>query len=156
MITIRQWEGQSLGFMLAPFLVITAVGLGLLALKYKAAKTPRTLFGWLGASAGLLYLGSGAIILTQMFIALSLVTIMPELGWIAVTVTFALMPIIVSIGALVLALRSGKKITVKARVFMCIIGIIALFVWAGLWLGPALAIVASVIPYRDMLDSEAK
>ncbi len=146
---VHQWEGQSLSLILAPILAIVIIGLGLLVWRYnKGAKKPRIFYGLVGSIAGLLFLGSGAIVFTQMAIALSLVTLMPEPGWIMITIVFALMPILLGIGTLRLTLKS-QTITVRSRIILFILGIAALFAWAGLIIGPVLAILASILPVRN-------
>jgi hypothetical protein len=148
MIGVHQWEGQPLVLILAPLLAVVAIGLGLMAWNYSKGEKPRRmLFGWIGSTAGLLCLGSGAIILTQMAIALSLVTVMPALGWISVTIIFALMPIIIGIATLRLAVKS-RKITTRKRILIFTVGVAALFTWSGLYLGPALAMLAGILPTR--------
>jgi hypothetical protein len=141
-IGIHQWEGQSLLFILAPLILTLVIGLAILVLKRPA--TLRTLFGGIGVFAGLLYLGSGFMTLTQTILALT--TANPDLG-VVLTAIFILIPILLALAIFRLTIH-GKQITVKTRVFMAILGILGLFAWAGLLIGPALALIVSFLPSR--------
>jgi hypothetical protein len=50
------------------------------------------------------------------------------------------------------AIRFGDKATVKKRIYYVILGFATLFMWAGLLVGPALAIIASLVPGRVKKD----
>jgi len=141
-VGIHLWEGQSVLVIFAPLIVTLAVGLVVLFLKRPLAF--RTLFGLLGILAGLLYLGSGVMLITQMIVALTTATI--DSG-IVLTLIFALMPILLSIAILRLTGRE-KKPTNRLRVYIAIAGAVGLFVWAGLLVGPALALLASLVPAK--------
>jgi hypothetical protein len=91
-IRIHQWEGQSLGFILAPLLAVLAFGFCLLFWqRKKGISVPQNTFGWIGSFISFLYLGSGAIIFTQMAVALTRTTLTSA---VIVTVIFALLPLI--------------------------------------------------------------
>lgn len=141
-VGIHLWEGQSVLLIFAPLLVTLAIGLVVLFLKRPL--TFRTLFGLLGILAGLLYLGSGVMIITQMIAALTTATIDSS---IVLTVIFALMPILLGIAILRLTGRE-KDVTNRLRVYIAIAGAAGLFVWAGLLIGPALALLASLVPAK--------
>jgi len=141
-IGIHQWEGQSLLFIFAPLILTLVVGLAILVLKRPA--TLRTLFGGIGVLAGLLYLGSGFITLTQTILALT--TANPDLG-VVLTAIFILIPILLALAIFRLTIHR-KQITVRTRVFMAILGVLGLFAWAGLLIGPALALIVSFLPSR--------
>lgn len=144
-VRIHQWEGQSPGFILAPLLAVLAGGFGILFWqRKKGGSVPRNTFGWLGSFVSYLYLGSSAIIFTQMAIALTRTTVTSA---IIVTIIFALLPLIAGIGMLRVALSVRDKVELKARLKMAILGIVGLFIWAGLVIGPFIAIVASLLPY---------
>jgi hypothetical protein len=147
-IGIHLWEGQSVLLIFAPLLVTFAIGFVVLFLKRPL--TFRMLFGWLGILAGLLYLGSGLMILTQMIVALARAT--PDFS-IVLTMIFALMPILLGIAILRLTDRK-KDVTNRLRVYIAIVGVIGLFVWAGLLIGPALALLASLVPTKRVWSVE--
>jgi hypothetical protein len=141
-IGIHQWEGQSLLFIFAPLLATLAIGFTLLILKRPAAL--RTLFGGIGVSAGLLYLGSGLIMSTQMILALTTAT--PDVT-VVLTVIFILIPILLSIAIFRLTTK-GKEVTNRARFSMAILGALGLFAWAGILIGPVLALLTSILPSK--------
>ena len=141
-IGIHQWEGQSLLFILAPLTLTLVIGLAILILKRPL--TFRTLLGGIGVFAGLLYLGSGFMTLTQTILALTTAT--PDVS-VVLTAIFILIPILLALAIFRLT-TSRKQITVKARIFMAILGVLGLFAWAGLLIGPALALIASLMPSK--------
>jgi len=145
LISVYQWGGQSLALVLAPMGITIAIGLGLMVWRWRNQGIPQTPSGWVGALAGLLFLGTGATVLFQMVFSLTRAPLTPEIG---ITLLFALMPILLSIGVLRITLRRGRKVNARARIYLTILGIIAFFAWAGLLVGPALALVASVLPSR--------
>jgi hypothetical protein len=141
-IGIHQWEGQSLLFIFAPLLVTLAIGFALLILKRPV--TLRTLFGGIGVSAGLLYLGSGLIMSTQMILALATATL--DLT-VVLTVIFIIIPILLSMAVFRLTIK-GKEVTNRVRFSMAILGVLGLFAWAGILIGPILALLASLLPSK--------
>jgi hypothetical protein len=143
-IAIHQWEGQSLGFILAPMLAIIAIGFGFLIWqREKRGYAPQSLSGWIASVAAFSYLGSGAMMLIQMVIALGH-TDLPSS--VIITVLLALLPIIAGIALLYISMKAKSGSEMKARVTMAILGIVGLFIWAGLIIGPVLVILASVLP----------
>jgi hypothetical protein len=143
-VTVHQWEGQFLIFILAPMLGIVALGFVLLFLERKrGVPVLQSPFSWLGSFVSFLYIGSGATILAQMGIAL---TVAPVTSAVIITVIFALLPIIAGIVLLKVVLTAQEEVTVKKRIEMAILGIVGLFIWAGLLVGPVLAIVTSLLP----------
>lgn len=141
-IGIHQWEGQSLLFIFAPLLVTLAIGFALLILKRPVAL--RTLFSGIGVSAGLLYLGSGLIMSTQMILALTMAT--PDVT-VVLTVIFILIPVLLSIAVFRLTTK-GKEVTNRVRFSMAILGVLGLFAWAGILIGPILALLTSILPSK--------
>jgi hypothetical protein len=141
-IGIHQWEGQSLLFIFAPLILTLVIGLAILVLKRPF--TLRTLFSGIGVFAGLLYLGSGFMTLTQTILALT--TANPDLG-VVLTAIFILIPILLALAIFQLTIHQ-KQITVRTRVFMAILGVLGLFAWAGLLIGPALVLIVSFLPSR--------
>lgn len=141
-ISIREWSGQSLPLVFAPAAAVLVVGIVILLSRRRITGGPRTLFQWTEAAAGLLFLASGFTVMFQMLIALTLA----PLGLDAiVTIVLAVVPIIMGIFAIRFAVR--KTVNVRIRVSMGILGVLALFAWAGFVVGPILAVIASVLPY---------
>jgi hypothetical protein len=143
-IAIHQWEGQSLGFILAPMLAIIAIGfVFLIWQREKRGYAPQSMSGWIASVAAFCYLGSGAMMLMQIVIALGH-TDLPSS--VIITVLLALLPIIAGIAMLYVSMKAMNGGEMKARVTMAILGIVGLFIWAGLLIGPVLAILASFLP----------
>ena len=142
LLSIYQWEGQSLIMILIPVVVIPALGLILLWKKNWIAKT---LFEWTGIMAGFLFIGTGFSVIFQMVLALSRTSLVQEA---AITVILAFFPILLGIGAIRIVMENRERIDVRKRIYLAILGIFALFVWAGFMVGPVLAMLASVTPAR--------
>ena len=145
LISVYQWEGQSLIVIFAPLAITLVVGLGLMIWRQRNRPAALTLLDWTAALAGLLFLGTGINVLFQMILGLTQTALVPE---IIVTIVLALAPILLGIGALRIVLRSAGKVDRRKRIYLAILGIVALFLWAGLLVGPALAIVASILPVK--------
>ncbi len=126
----------------APLILTLVIGLAILV--FKGPATLRTLFGGIGVIAGLLYLGSGFMTLTQMILALTTAAI--DLSAV-LTAIFILIPILLAIAIFRFTINQ-HKITNRTRVFVAIIGILGLFSWAGLIVGPVLALLASMLPAK--------
>lgn len=139
-IGIHQWEGQFLIAILFPLLLSLVLGLILLAWK---SLIKSTIFNVLGILAGLFYLGSGFMLLMQMLIALSGAVF----DWIVV-LTFVFMALPLSLGFILLkkTIRVKGELSKKDRVVFLILGVVGLFTWSGLLLGPSLAMVAGILP----------
>ena len=152
LISVYQWEGQSLLFIFTPMVAILVIGLAILLWRRRSRGRPIALFNWTGALAGLLFLGSGVTVLSQMIVALTRASLVPEVG---VTLVFAAIPILLGTSALRLALKQEEKIRTRKRVYFVILGLLALFMWAGLLVGPILAIVTSLLPSRTGITSKA-
>ncbi|MDH5733551.1 MAG: hypothetical protein OEY88_07195 [Candidatus Bathyarchaeota archaeon] len=141
LISVYQWEGQGLAVIFAPMVATLAVGLILMFRQQRFPSTGFVISTWIGGIAGLLFLGSGVNILFQMAIKLTQAHLSAE---IAVTIVLALIPIILSIAVLRIVLRNGEKGSVRRGVYFVVLGIVALFAWAGLLVGPILAILTGI------------
>lgn len=141
LLGVYQWEGQSLPLVLAPMIATVAAGAVLVGWQLKKRGTLGEVTIWLGVLAGLLFIGSGVIIISQMTYSIMLTAFSSE---VVITLVFALIPIVLGLATIVLSLRG--KLSVKKRIFFVILGVVALFMWAGLFVGPALAIVAGIMP----------
>lgn len=142
-INVYQWEGQSLAVIFAPMLVTLVLGVGFLLQRNQGQKTPRTVLEWLAAVAGVLFIGSSFSILFQMLFSLMRAPLVPEIG---ITLLLASMPGLLGVLTLRIALRGTRNISSRTRVYLALYGFLALFVWGGLIIGSALALVASVVP----------
>jgi hypothetical protein len=144
LIHTHLWEGQSIIAVLTPFLAIFILGLILVARRERDNKIKKPLSFWLATIAGLCYLGGASIVLVQMVRVLRVTG--PSAG-VIITLIFALIPILLGIWALRIA-RSPSPQSKKDRVSLGIIGLLGLLFWAGLIIGPVIAIIAALVPER--------
>jgi hypothetical protein len=140
-MAVHAWDGQSLLLMYGPMLFVLLAGIAFLYRGCPCIRGPRSAFSWAGSIAGLLFIGTGISMLVQMGIALS--NAGPGAMW-GLTLVFALLPIILGVATVWLANRT--TVTLTTRVMMAVLGILGLVVWAGLIIGPVIALVASVLP----------
>lgn len=146
LISVYQWEGQSLALIFAPMGATVAIGLGLMVWRWRNREFLRTPSGWVGTLAGLLFLGTGVTVLYQMAFALTWATAVPEVG---ITIVFALVHILLGVGILRIVLSGRRKLDARTRVYLAILGILGFFAWVGLLLGPTLALIASFLPFKS-------
>ena len=143
-IGVHEWEGQSIGLILAPMLAALSIGFALSIWRRRAIL--REIFNVTGVSSGLLYLGSGAMMFTQMIWALAATG--PDFSAV-LTIVFTLLPILLGVAILRLTIKDPKSVTKRVRAFIAILGLLGLFTWAGLLVGPALALLTSVLPAKS-------
>ena len=144
LISIYQWDGQSILIILLPVIVVFVMGT-LVMVFWKKGLIPETPFEYAGVLAGLLFFGSSAMIYFEMILALTRATMVPE---VAITIIMALFPIILGATVLHLIYKNREKVDIHKRVNLIIIGVLALFLWAGFLVGPCIALLASIIPSR--------
>ena len=142
LLNVYQWERQDLFLVLAPAAIILVVGI-LLILTRKPAGTPLDLPGWFGAVAGLLFLGTGATLFTQMTYALLHA---PPDPLVVVTFIFIMSSVILGLATLRHAFLHARIWTFRHRIILAILGLLALIAWSGYIVGPALAVIASALP----------
>ena len=145
-IRTYQWEGQSLIFIFFPLGITLAAGILGILLK-KEATAGFNPARWAGTFAGLIFLGTGLSLISQMLYSLSRSSNSLE---VIITIFFALAGIGLGIIALVLSLKDegyGKRST-KKRLYFFILGLAGLLLWAGLLAGPIFAFEASILPWR--------
>jgi hypothetical protein len=142
------WNYQSPVTILAPILITFILGFILLFWRYPTLRTREHILTWLGISAGLLFIASGVFIFYQMGIALLQVPLNPQIG---ITIVFGVLPIILGI----IAIRScvSPDWTHKPRrlLLLNILGVVALFVWAGWIFAPILLIITAIIPSVQLI-----
>ena len=144
LLSVYTWERQSLALVLAPALAVMALGLWLLIRRQLGGRR-LDVIGWLAALAGLACLGTGATVAAQMLWSLSQA---PADGLVMVTLLFALLPVLMGGLALRLAVRSSNQWTGRSRLYLVLLCAGALLVWAGYLIGPALALVAAILPAK--------
>lgn len=143
LIIVYQWEGQSLLEIFAPFIITFVIGLILMIYGMRKRGLEVPAYGLVGALAGLFFLGSSAIMFYQMLYVLNQV---PSNSQIIITLMFTLVPLIMGIAIIRIGLMGSRKPSRGMRATIFIIGVLALFVWAGYFIGPALAIIAAILP----------
>ncbi len=140
---IYSWEGQNQFIIFLPMLLVLVVGGAILHWRRRRGKNPNGISKLLAAVGGLLFLGSALGTIYQMSLALNASGLAGEA---IVTLIVAAISIILGVITLRYALRNKPDLTIPRRVGLIISGVIALFLWSGFYLGPALVIVAALIP----------
>jgi hypothetical protein len=149
-IDIHLWEGQSPLLIFAPLIItVITVFAAIFWAKKRGRRVPSTARFWLGATAAALCFGTAVMTLLQMGMALSISSGSAAGG--VVTLMFALVPMLV--GYLQVRQAASEKRDLGARARMAVLGVIALAFWAGLLIGPVLAIVTAFLPWR-VLDKQ--
>lgn len=138
-IGIHQWEGQSLIFIFAPMLVTIVVGFGVIIWKFKLVRGARSL---LSISAGLLYLGSGVMVLVQMIIALNGAVYNSS---VMLTIIFVLIPVVLGIAIFRKIGLNAKTVSLRDKMILLVLAALGLFSWSGLLIGPVLVVLTSVL-----------
>jgi len=140
---VYAWEGQNQFVTLLPIILVLVIGGIVLYLRSRKGRAPKGISKWLAAFAGLAFLGSGVIILYQMFLTLGVTGFH---GQAMITLIFFVFSVILGVVTLLYAVRDKPILTTRRRIGLVITGLIALFMWSGLYLGTALAIVAALVP----------
>ncbi len=142
-IGIHVWEGQSLAFIFTPMVVTLLIGIGYMLLKIKSRESLSTHLGFVG---GLLFVGSGFMTLMQMMVALN-----GAESTSSAIITFIFIAIQMLLGLQIMrnAYKINKNSTLKDRATLVILGLVGLFIWAGILLGPIFVFVASIVPGKS-------
>lgn len=142
---VYAWEGQSPIVALLPMALVLVVGWLALYWRHRRGMAPKGLSQWLAAGAALAFLGSAAITGSQMVLALGVTGDNVEA---LLTVGFATLSIALALVTLRYALGERPTLNLKNRVVLIAVGLVALFGWSGLYLGPTLAVLAALVPSR--------
>ncbi|MDO8056352.1 MAG: hypothetical protein Q6361_05775, partial [Candidatus Hermodarchaeota archaeon] len=147
------WNYQSPLTLLAPVLLTMLLGFLFIYLRYPLLRTRNQFLTWLGLTAGLLFIASGVFIFYQLVLALLQV---PANLLIGVTIAFGSFPLI--LGFLTLRTCLSAEWTRKPRqlLVLIILGVLALFLWAGWILGPVLLIITATLPGLQLLFTRQK
>jgi hypothetical protein len=142
-ISIHLWEGQSPAVIVAPLVIVVTGGL-VLAVRYRKKQgLMRDPVRWLILVAGLLYLGGAAMT------GLQIVHTVLRTGYspgVLLTLIFIAGPFILGIFAVRAGIRSpGPDPSLMSGVAMAVTGILGLLLWAGLLIGPLLALAGSAV-----------
>ena len=141
-IGIHQWEGQSLLLILAPLLFSLVFGFVLLSWK---SLLKLDILNLVGVSAGLLYFGSGLMLMLQMVLALIGSTF--DL-LVVVTLVFVSLPMFLGFVLVKKIVFFKGKLSTRDRIVLVVLALAGLFTWSGLLLGPALVMFVSLLPNR--------
>jgi len=140
---IHLWEGQSWALILGPLFVTLIVGFAMIfwqgGREGKRGPLIKGPYGWLAVTAGLLYLGTGMMLLVQTLLALAKAE--PTAAAI-LPMVYIILSILPGWYAIHSSLRSTGWGTRSGGILMIAVGIIGLFLWAGLLVGPACAFAA--------------
>ena len=142
LLNVYQWEGQSLLLVMLPVAAMLLVGLLVIYMWRKAAFLRMDLFCRFTLVAGLLYLGTAATTIIQTVISLSQTGLVAES---ILTMIFIIAPLLLGLYSIRIALQEGPVLK-RTRIGMFVIGLIGLFVWAGLIIGPIVSMVSSIMP----------
>jgi len=140
---IYVWEGQSRFIVFLPLLLVIIVGGAIVYRRNKRGKHPKGISKWLSAFGGLAFIGTALGTIYQILLAFNYTGISVEA---VITLLIVIVSIILGILALRFALQSKPNLTIWRRFGLVAIGMVALFVWSGLYAGPALLIASALVP----------
>ncbi|QLH75065.1 MAG: hypothetical protein HPY73_06170 [Methanomassiliicoccales archaeon] len=142
LLKVYVWEGQEQSLTMLPMVVMLILGFFVFLWKRYELIPRMRMLHYSAYFAGLLIAGSGLVTTVQLIRSVMEV---PIDGMVLVTLSI----IFVQIGIGVYLVRSGytgKKMTTAARAVMFLMGIVALLAWAGYIIGPAMAMIGSLLP----------
>jgi hypothetical protein len=140
---IYTWEGQSRFIVFLPLILVIIVGGAIVYRRNKRGKHPKGISKWLSAFGGLAFIGTALGTIYQILLAFNYTGISVEA---VITLLIVIVSIILGILALRFALQSKTNLTIWRRFGLVAIGMVALFVWSGLYVGPALLIASALVP----------
>ncbi|ACL15627.1 hypothetical protein [Methanosphaerula palustris] len=145
-IGIRLWQGQSFLLIGGPYLVVLAVGLLLFFMRQRRERMIPA--AGVGLIAGLIFLGSGVETILQTGIALRLAPVGPS-----IVVPLVLAGIALGVGSIAIrtSVKAGDSTPGRFRLLMLMVGTVGLVTWAGVIIGPVLALGAALLPKRTWL-----
>jgi hypothetical protein len=142
-ITIHLWEGQSPWVVFAPMILIVIGGLVLIGIYRKQLGLYQDPVRYMILISGLMYLGGAAMTSLQIIHAVQVTGYTNE---VILTLMFIAGPIILGIFAIMEGIRQPRLDSLlKSGIKMVVIGILGLLVWAGLIIGPVLALVSGIL-----------
>jgi hypothetical protein len=142
-VSIHLWEGQSPWVIFAPMILVVIGGLVLIGIYRKQLGLYQDPVRWMILISGLLYLGGAAMTALQIIHAVQVTGYTNE---VILTLMFIAGPIILGIFAIMEGIRQPRPDSLLKRgIKMVVIGLLGLLVWAGLIIGPVLALVSGVL-----------
>lgn len=142
LISVYRWEGQGIPLILAPIILTVVVGGAMVVWRLRSGRT-WSIFRVVATVAGLMFIGSGMTIIVQMLITVMRTHLAAEA---VITVLLAAIPILLGIGALRIGLGRWDHAGTSLRLKLFLVGLLALFAWAGLIVGPALCMMGGILP----------
>jgi len=139
-LNVYLWSGQSPIQVIAPMAAVVAIGIVTLYLAQVRTAVTRSAGSALAYVAGLIFVGSAAVKIYVMLVALSWTGLV---GDAMLTVTFVLAPL--GIGAYAMKYSLGGRHR-SQRVKMVIFALLGLISWGGFLVGPAIAVAAAITP----------
>jgi hypothetical protein len=150
-LRIRLWQGQSPFLLIGPY-ILGFLLMGFLVLrKGKGSWKGLGVSRWSGLTAGALYVGSGLLVLSEMGIALR-VTGWDSGAWL--TLVFALIPLVLGAYVFIYTNRAEERQRISGRVAMLVIAGLGFIFWAGILVGPALAVLSAIAPPYETAGEE--
>ena len=140
---IYVWEGQSRFIVFLPTVLVIIIGGVIIYWRSKRGKHPRGISKWLAAFGGLAFIGTAVGTTYQILLAFNYTGITVEAF---ITLVIVIVSIILGVLTLRYALRSKPNLTIWRRVGLVAIGLVALFAWSGIYIGPGLLIAAALVP----------
>jgi len=144
---VYAWEGQNQFVILLPITLVLIIGGIMFYWRSWKGRAPKGISKWLALFAGLAFLGTAVSILYQMFLTLSVTGFHGEA---IITLVIFMISVILGVVTLLYAVRDKSVLTTWRRIGLIVTGLMALFVWSGLYLGPALAIISAFVPPYSM------
>jgi hypothetical protein len=146
---IYRWEGQNQFIILLPLILTLLIGGVILYWRRRRNRAPQGVSKWLAAFAGLAFLGSAVSMIYQVLLTFNVTGVTGEA---LITLILIIISIILAVLTFMYAIRSKPTLTLWRRVGLIVIGIVALFLWSGLYIGPALVISAALVPpYKEVV-----
>lgn len=151
-MTIHQWNGQSMLSILAPMIATFVIGMVFLLKRKNELQELENGVSWIGAVGALLFFGSGITIFYQIVLAALFAVDLQVI----ISILFGILPILLGVFTIRIVLTENWQRTRSKQIRLLLLGIIAPFLWAGLLIGPVFvmssAILAFVISSREMGD----
>jgi len=147
---IYVWEGQNQFTIFLPILLVVIIGGLITYRRSKLGKHPRDLSKWLATFGGLAFLGTAAGTIYQIVFAFTRTGITVEA---CITLVIVIVSVILGVLTLRYALRAKTNLTLRRRLGLLAIGLVALFAWSGLYLGSSLLIAGALVPPALQIES---
>jgi hypothetical protein len=144
LVRIHLWEGQHPLVVAGPWLITLLGGVALLRVR-RQDDWARLIIRYGLIGAGTLVLGTGLSALVQLGIALF--SVGPTVGML-VTAFFVAVPAVSGAWVLRFALRDDLVLGFRTRTGLAVAGAASLVTWAGFIVGPAVLLLAAVVPTR--------